>query len=253
MTNSSQHPSTIVSLAPSATFTLREMDALDRLIGVTADTPFPSIRSVGKWRDPDHDTIRDLDPDLVLTSGTSQKDIRDTLRSDGYTVSHTDPQTLQQVIDSFIHIGDAVGRREAAETVAWEFQTQVSHIHRRVKPENRPVVYCEPWCDSSYSVGGWIPDAIRIAGGTYPFVDADGTPQRLSPEMLADQSPDHIFIHMQGYGRDRSPETTSSRAWMNSNSTLHILDDSAIHHPSPDLITAINQFTQVLHPEIFLG
>lgn len=250
------YPSSIVSLAPSATSTLREMDALDRVSGVTTHCDYDNAPTVGGWLNPDYDKLTSIDPDLILTSDALQTDIRDQLRNNGYTVSHTAPQTLQQVIDSFIHIGDAIGRREAAESVAWDFQTQLSHIHRRVKEEPHPTIYCEEWSNPPMVAGNWIPDIVRIAGGEYPFVEPGERSQEIPRETIENERPDHVFLHICGFGTSTSPETVTNRKWAIpaiESSQVHVMDDSLLNQPSPTLIDGITQMAQILHPDVSLG
>ncbi len=160
----------IVSLAPSATEIVRELDATGLLVGVThhcrvdaSDAP-----AIGGWLNPDFDAIRACEPDLVITTDSLQADVRDDLRERDYRVVHVDPRTLGDVVDSFATVGSAIGKAEAGRDLACRSRSRIERVRRLVSGRPRPTVYCEEWSEPPTAAGNWVPEAVQAAGGELP-------------------------------------------------------------------------------------
>jgi len=171
----------VVSLAPSATATVTALGAAEILVGVTnhcdlsedagATHGMDSPAALGGWLNPDLDRVADLDPDAVLTSDGLQSDLADDCRERGFAVRHREPATLDEVVATFAARGADVGRSEAGDRLAAEARERLDRIAGAVVDRPRPIVYCEEWSDPPMAAGNWVPDAVRAAGGRYPFVD----------------------------------------------------------------------------------
>lgn len=98
-------PERLVSLVPSMTASLFDLDLADRLVGVTDFCDLPEGRGsqiirVGGTRDPSLDEILDLKPDLILANQEeNDRDSIHQLETAGLTVWTTFPQTIDQAIE----------------------------------------------------------------------------------------------------------------------------------------------------------
>lgn len=241
----------VVSLAPSVTSTLAAMDAADCLAGVTAhcdlDRPV-----VGGWLTPDFDRLADLDPDLVCTCDSLQREVRDALCSRGYEVVHTEPTTLEEALASFETLGRAVGRPDAGARLERECRQRLDRVADHVDGRERPVVYCEEWSDPPMAAGNWVPEAVEAAGGRYPFVDAGDRSREVSEATVTAADPDHVVLHVCGHGDRVDPETVTARGW-NLDAEIHVLDDSLLNQPSPRLVEGVETLADRLHGPIPTG
>ncbi|SIQ77408.1 iron complex transport system substrate-binding protein [Haladaptatus litoreus] len=240
----------IVSLAPSATETLRELDATNRLVGVTHHCPVDTT-TVGGWLNPDFDAVEACDPDLVLTADPLQVEVRDELRDRGHRVVHVEPRTLGDVIESFATLGRAIGRPQEGHDLAWRARSRVERVRRLVADSPRPVVYCEEWSDPPTAAGNWVPDAVRAAGGHYPFSAPGERSTAVERSQIEDAEPEHVFLHVCGHGERSDPEAVLNREWSIpaiENEAVHVLDDSLLNQPSPRLIQGIEAMAATLHP-----
>ncbi|MFC3478421.1 helical backbone metal receptor [Halobacterium litoreum] len=230
-----------VSLAPSATAAVAALGATDRLVGVTnhcdADAP-----AVGGWLNPDDDRVAELDPDVVLTSDALQTEIRDDLRDRGFAVHHTAPETLDEVLDSFAAIGDAVGLAERGERLEAESRERVARVRERA-PADRPVVYCEEWSDPPMAAGNWVPDVVEAAGGRYPFRDAGERSGEVDADEVRAAGPDHAVVHVCGKGD--STDADPAARW-GLDATVHVVDDSLLNQPSPRLLDGLERLADLL-------
>lgn len=243
----------VVSLAPSATATLRAMGAGGSIVGETVHCDYEIAMRVGGWLNPDYGRIADLDPDLVLTTDALQAGIRDELADRGYDVVHAEPASLDDVLDSFVTLGDAVGRPAAGRALADESRRRLEQVARRL-PDDRPVVYCEEWSDPPMAAGNWVPDAVRAAGGRYPFVETGERSKEVSAGRVETAAPEHVFVHVCGRGESVDAATVAGRGWRIpavDSGNVHVVDDSLLNQPSPKLIDGIETMATVLHPDRF--
>ncbi|WP_266075286.1 cobalamin-binding protein [Haladaptatus caseinilyticus] len=240
----------IVSLAPSASETLRELDATERVVGVTHHCPVDAP-VVGGWLNPDFEAIEAHDPTLVLTADPLQVDVRDELQKRGHRVVHVEPRTLGDVIESFATLGHAIGRPQEGANLARRARSRIEHVRRLVADCPRPVVYCEEWSDPPTAAGNWVPDAVRAAGGRYPFLSPGERSSEVERFLLEESQPEHVFLHVCGHGERSDPEIVLNRDWSIpaiNRGAVHVLDDSLLNQPSPRLIEGIETMAATLHP-----
>ncbi|WP_434522650.1 cobalamin-binding protein [Halorubrum sp. AS12] len=252
----------VVSLAPSATATVAALDAADRLVGVTAHCDLPedaaagsahgvdSPTVVGGWLNPDLDRVAALEPDVVLTSDALQSDLADACREHGLDVAHREPSTLDDAVDGFAARGSDVGRPEAGERLAADARDRLDRIAEAVADRQRPTVYCEEWSDPPMAAGNWVPDAVRAAGGRYPFVDPGERSREVDPAAVERADPDHVVVHICGHGDRVDPETVAGRDWA-VDAPVSVIDDDLLNQPSPALLDGVERLARLLHPEAF--
>ncbi len=241
----------IVSLAPSATETLRELDATRQLVGVTHHCSL-DVPAVGGWLNPDFDAVKACDPDIVLTADPLQANVRNELRERGHRVVHVEPRTLGDVIESFATLGRAVGKPRVGIDLAWRARSRIERVRRLVEERPRPVVYCEEWSDPPTAAGNWVPDAVRAAGGRYPFSSPGERSQEVKRSQVEEAEPEHVFLHVCGHGERIKPKTVLKREWSIpaiERGAVHVLDDSLLNQPSPRLIDGIEEMAVKMHPD----
>jgi len=237
-------PDSIVSLAPSTTATIDALGCADRLVGVTAhcsvDAPV-----VGGWLNPEYDRIEALNPDYICTSDSLQQEIRDEFCDQGYTVIHTEPARLEDVLESFATVGETIGEPEAGRQLERSARERLAVIDSETDDTDRPVVYCEEWSDPPMAAGNWVPDAVVAAGGTYPFVDPGDRSTEVTQTEVESAAPEHAVLHICGFGERVTADRITDRPW-NIDPTVHIFDDSLLNQPSPRLIDGIETLATIL-------
>ncbi|PHQ38864.1 cobalamin-binding protein [Halorubrum persicum] len=247
----------VVSLAPSATATVTALGAAETLVGVThhCDTPddagaahgTESPAPVGGWLNPDLDRVAELAPDVVLTSDGLQSDLADDCRERGFAVRHREPATLDEVIATFAARGADVGRPAAGDRLAAEARDRLDRIADAVAGRPRPTVYCEEWSDPPMAAGNWVPDAVRAAGGRYPFVEPGERSREVALATVERADPDHVIVHVCGHGDRVDPATVEERDWA-VDAPVHVIDDSLLNQPSPALVDGVERLARLLHP-----
>ena len=240
----------LVSLAPSATATLSAMGAADELVGVTHHCDLSGVDAdperVGGWLNADLDAVAALSPDLVLTSDALQRETRDGLRERGLAVHHAEPGTLDEVVEGFADLGRAVDEAAPGEELAADARERLQSVREAVADEPRPTVYCEEWADPPMAAGNWVPEAVDAAGGEYPFADPGERSAEVTREAVMAANPDHVILHPCGKGDRADPEAFRERGWELA-AEVHVVDDSLLNQPSPNLVTGVERLAGVLH------
>jgi len=242
----------VVSLAPSATETLRALDATDHLVGATHHCEVEAP-AVGGWLNPDYEAVADRDPDLVLTADDLQADIADDLRERGYEVYHAAPATLDEVVTSFTDLGEAIGRPEAGRALTRRARNRLDRVRRLVPSDDRPVVYCEEWSDPPMAAGNWVPEAVAAAGGRYPFVNPGERSREVSVTEVETAAPEHVVLHLCGHGEQADPASVADRDWnlpAIERGNVYVVDDSLLNQPSPKLVEGVETLASMLHPDV---
>ncbi len=250
----------VVSLAPSATATLSAMGAAGLLVGVTHHCdPAASAGSahdadpttVGGWLDPSPDRVATLEPDVVLTSDGLQASLADDYRERGFDVHHREPATLDDVLETFVARGAAVGCSDAGATLAAAARERLDRVAEATAGRPRPTVYCEEWSDPPMAAGNWVPDAVRAAGGRYPFVEPGDRSREVDGDAVEAAAPDHAVLHVCGHGTRSDPDAIHDRDWA-IDPAVHVVDDSLLNQPSPALIDGVERLAELFHPDIDL-
>jgi iron complex transport system substrate-binding protein len=207
----------IVSLLPSATEMVCMLGLGDQLVGVSADSDWPTevvrrlpvLNSVSidttslssKEIDAaasadghsgaslyhvDPDLLRDLRPELILTQETcevcavSRRDVELATRTLGYTprVLSLSAVTLDQVLED---IGTLARAADVSEDNVRRAEQPLRERLERVRAQaagaQRPRVFCMEWLDPPYTAGHWMPEMVEIAGGC-DELGTDGGPSR---------------------------------------------------------------------------
>ncbi|MFW5938994.1 MAG: cobalamin-binding protein [Halolamina sp.] len=240
----------LVSLAPSATATLVSMGAADELVGATFHCDLSEVDSdpvrVGGWLNTDFDAVADRSPDLVLTSDALQRETRDELRERGLAVHHTEPGTLEEAVDGVADLGRAVGNPEAGAELAADARERLRAVRAAVADEPRPTVYCEEWADPPMAAGNWVPEAVDAAGGEYPFAAPGERSAAVAESDVVAADPDYVILHPCGKGDRADPDEFRAREWA-LDAEVHVVDDSLLNQPSPNLIAGVERLAGILH------
>src|SRR6266704_5821825 len=113
-------PKRIVSLSPNLTEILYGVGAFDRVVGVSDYCTYPpevgKLPSVGGWHNPSLEKLTAMRPDLVIVDNGQAPFVEDKFRDLGLNLMIVRNQTVQEIYDAIIQIGNATGHvAEAAK------------------------------------------------------------------------------------------------------------------------------------------
>lgn len=193
-------PQRIVSLVPSQTELLFDLQLGDRVTGITKFCVHPTewFRTktrIGGTKDPHIDRIRALSPDLIIANKEeNRKEDIEALQKEFPTYT-TDINTVTDALDMIQTIGQLTGTAEKAADII----TRIKQVLPPVITAQATAVYLI-WKDPYMTVGGdtFIHDMMRYAGLQNLFASEKRYPVT-DLEALRTLSPGHILLSSEPY------------------------------------------------------
>ncbi|MCY0879282.1 MAG: ABC transporter substrate-binding protein [Firmicutes bacterium] len=183
-----RYPERIVALAAEVPGILAELDALDRVVGISAYTTHPPEAldkpKVSGFQHGSVDRILAQEPDLVILTSTVQANLARKLGARGATLIHLHPHRLSDVFQTIRLLGNVVGEAARAEALVHRLSGELEAVRGRGRALARhPRVYFEEWMDPLVAGIGWVSDLVEIAGG-YDVFRARATAGRLAQDRV---------------------------------------------------------------------
>ncbi len=288
----------IVSLLPSSTEIACALGLGDRLVGRSHECDHPSdvthlpvctraragkgssraidddvralVRDGLSVYEVDAELLRRLEPTLVLTQDQCEVcavSPRDLVEALGDWVGERPelvslrPSTLGDVWSDVVRVARAAGIEERGRAVASELADRVTEVGEQTGAlAGRPRVACIEWLDPVMGAGHWVPELVRLAGGTPLFGESGQASPTLDWEAIVAADPDVIVVAPCGFdiARTRGEESTLTGrpgfAELSAvrNGRVAIVDGNAyFNRPGPRLVETLEILAEIVHPERF--
>jgi len=260
----------IVSLAPSITEQLFALGLGDRVVGVTQFCDFPSeaqeLPQVGGYLDPSYEAILGLAPDVVVlleVHGEALDKLK-RLHVPTLPISHG---TTDDILESFISLGEACGVRTRAEELVGDIRRRVAAVQEKTAelPRRRVMVTVHRetmgsgtvknvWIaaeDEFYSTLIAAAGGVNVSDGTaiqYPTVSAEGV-MRMKPDVIIEIAPD---LEKRGVDPAKAAADWNVLADVSAvrNGAVHVLTDPIVARPGPRFAAVLEILARVIHPEV---
>src|SRR4029079_14905559 len=182
------------------------------------------------------------------------------------TVISLEPTSIEGIFHSISTVGSMTEVEDAAVDVVeglrerlWASQRRVSE--RRDAGRRPPRVVGLEWLDPPFTVGHWVPEQIRRAGG-WDLLGSGGEDAHPTPwDAVAEVDPEMLFLmpcgfHLAEAVRERA--RTSVPPWLAElpavqRGAVFALDGSAyFSRPGPRVIDGIEMVAEIMDPEGFV-
>lgn len=233
----------ICSLLPSATEIVFALGLGDRLVRVTHECDFPPearrlpvvTRSAvdagnGDSREIhqhisaarhagssvyalDHDLLARLDPELILTQelcdvcAVSYDLVTQAVRRlhGPRRVLSLSPTNLDGILATIEQVGEAAGVPERAARLVAELQQRIEAVAEPARAAlRRPRVLALEWLDPPFVGGHWVPELVRLAGGTCEAGHEGRPSTRVDWSRIAEYDPDIVVLMACGFDLERT-------------------------------------------------
>lgn len=222
----------------------------------------------------DEAALEAAEPDLIITQelcracAVSYADVNEVVRriDADIAVVSLEPTSIEGILHSITTVGAMTEVEDAAIELVEQLRTRLDAVEQRVAVRREGghralrVVGLE-WLDPPFTVGHWVPEQIRRAGGWDLLGEAGAKAQRTTWDAVADVDPEMLFLLPCGFhlgdtvrewGRVRRP------AWLDDlpairRGALFALDGSSyFSRPGPRVIDGIELLAEIMDPDGFV-
>lgn len=194
-------PQRIVSLVPSQTELLADLDLGERVVGITKFCVHPehwrkTKAIVGGTKKFDLDVIRSLQPDLII--GNKEENYQEGIGvlSQEFPVWMSDIVTVADALEMMRCVGGITQQQERAQSIITGIQ-QAFRSHQKIPPRKTLyLIWRKPWMAAAS--GTFIHEMMNLAGLTNCAVQLDRYPELTSGE-IKDLSPEVILLSSEPY------------------------------------------------------
>jgi iron complex transport system substrate-binding protein len=257
-------PESVVSLAPSVTEILFELDLGDKVVGVTEACDYPDGAKekpkVGAYFCTSLESILDQDPDLILTDGYDP--VVDQIEGMGIPMIVLQPTDVDGILKDIRLVGQVMNVEGKAGELAESLQQRLDAVTGKTEGvTTRPTVFYEidasdqtkPW---TVGPGSLADSLISLAGGQNILQEGGAYPQ-INLETLLSADPDLIILGDYPYV---TPEEVMARSgvWRQvpavKNAKVYAISDPSLtSRPGPRIIDGLEEMAEIIHPELFTG
>src|SRR5688572_23175316 len=156
--------------------------------------------------------LQQLAPDLILT-----QDLCQICAPSGNEVSQAlnllpkkpevlwlTPNTLPQIFDNALQLGEATGSQTEARELVARGRIRLERVENKTRDRaQRPRVFCMEWLDPVYGSGHWVPEMVHIAGGVDQLARSGSDSVRVSWDDVLEWDPEVLVITPCGYDLPR--------------------------------------------------
>ena len=217
----------------------------------------------------DVDRLAAVEPDLILTQAAcdvcaiSAADVEAAVRT---SARHThvlalSPATLADLFADILAVGKATGRLPEARELAARLRARIDSLACRVDTfADRPRVAVIEWLDPPMAAGNWVPEMVRLAGGTDVLGKAGDHSHWVGWDDVTAADPDVVILVPCGFTLDRvvaeagspavQPHLEKLRAFHEGN-VVAIDGHHLFNRPGPRLVDSLEALAEILHPGRF--
>src|SRR5438132_5728216 len=272
----------IVSLLPSATDMIAELDLLDSLVGISEDSNWPpevlskplvartkidvsgltaaeidalvneSASESHSLYAVDAELMDELRPDLVITQdlcevcAVSSGDLA-TACPIGTEVFSMNPRSFDDVVESVITLAGRLSVHERGVAVATAMRAKVAAVRAEVAGLDRPRVFVAEWMDPPYGSGHWLPEMVEAAGGTNVLSKPGEYSFATTWESVLAEEPELIVMAACGFSLEQALERKTDLQLPVR--MLVVGGDSHFSRPAPRLADGVAQLGHLVHPD----
>ncbi len=172
------------------------------------------------------------------------------------------PRRFVEILDSIAEVGEACGALDRAEELVASLNQRVEIVTKKIKAVSfRPSVFSLEGINPLVVGGHWIPDLLRMAGGSITSLEPGCNARRLDWQEVLDVGPEKLFIDLCSSDVARhlreAPWLASQKGWQDIPAVeageVYLIDHSYFSCPGPRVVDGLEILAQLTHPGLFNG
>ncbi len=176
-------------------------------------------------------------------------------------VLSVEPQTLSQILEATLRIGEAAGVGDRAARLTHDMRRRIdaiSEIGRRAA--TRPRVLAMEWLDPPYTAGHWVPEMIRLVGG-HDEMGREGTFSReITWDDVAKYDPEILVLMPCSFDLERTlrdVEPLTRHVWWKAlravrRGRVYAVDSGRyFSRHGPRIVDGLAILGEIINPELF--
>ncbi len=249
------YPQRIVSLAPSNTEIIYELEVESLLVAVDTASNYPSevadLPKINTWPSISVEAVIAYEPDLVLAHEIVKSQVAG-LRAVGLKVVTLAPNSITDIYTNIRLVGYLTNSSAAAEQLVGELEIRENAITSITVGNTsllRPTVLYDMGSFYTTGAGTFQNDIILLAGGVN-IASATGLewPQ-LSKEFILESDPDVILFNSWS-DFNTAPPTGMEGLSAVINGKTHLINADTISRTGPRVLDALEELFELIHPEL---
>lgn len=255
----------IISLMPSNTEILFALGLGDQLVGVTNLCDYPPgletavtagrIQRVGDAFALNEELIVSLEPTLVILGHDSDasRALAGRLNGLGITTEVIFPQSIQQMLESVLRLGEITGRLSEAESLVARMEADFAEIRNKtagLAETEKPRVLMLLDLDFLFVAGpGTLEDELISMAGAVNVIETAGY-NAVSEELIIESDPDVILNSFPF----RERILNEKEIWQDLSAVragaIYDIDGDLVNRPAPRLVDGLRQLLTIFHPDL---
>ena len=172
------------------------------------------------------------------------------------------PSTFGDILDSITEVGEVCGVPERASELVTSLQDRVDAVVSKARAApSRPSVFSLEGINPLVAGGHWIPDMLRMAGGSITALEPGCNAKRLEWREVLEAAPDKLFIDLCSSDVARHlrevPWLAEQQGWHSipavAAGEVYLIDHVYFSCPGPRVVDGLEILAQLTHPELFSG
>lgn len=213
-----------------------------------------------------------LEPDLLITQdhcrvcAVSNSDIKESAACHRISQLVLKPSTLNDCLDDVLKIADALGYPERGQQLYKTLKIRINRVQelgRSILDRNdevAPQVALLEWCDPVMGCGYWLPELVKLAGGTPIFcAPKGGATPTISFSSLIESKPKVVVLALCGFSITRATREICNAWTMEQiqelrrmcNDQIYITDGNFLFNRSgPRIVESAEVLLEAIHPSM---
>ena len=172
------------------------------------------------------------------------------------------PRTFDDIMDSIVEVGDVCGVPGRAAALVASLRARADAVVGKAEAAgSHPSVFSLEGVNPLVAGGHWIPDLLRMAGGSITALEPGCNARRLEWREVVEAQPDKLFVDLCSSDVARhlreAPWLAAQEGWRDipavAAGEVYLIDHTYFSCPGPRIVDGLEILAQLTHPELFAG